>query len=221
MTRIALIHATTLAMAPIASVFANDWPDAQLLNLLDDALPADRAKSDALSPDLYDRFAQLAHYAQTAGADAILVTCSAFGPAIEAARAGTTLPMLKPNEAMFAEALQRGSRIGMVATFEPAVDSMRTELLALADAAQRAIEIEIRCSSEALRALVRGDVPRHDELVVEAARELSGCDVIMLAQFSMARARAAVQHATGIPVLTSPDCAVRALKQALDRNKLV
>jgi hypothetical protein len=37
--------------------------------------------------------------------------------------------------------------------------------------------------------------------------------VIALAQFSMARARAAVAARTGLPVLTTVDSAVRALRQ--------
>ena len=39
--------------------------------------------------------------------------------------------------------------------------------------------------------------------------------MIALAQFSLARARGAVAEATGLPVLTTPDSAVRALRQRL------
>jgi iron(III) transport system ATP-binding protein len=42
-----------------------------------------------------------------------------------------------------------------------------------------------------------------------------GCTRIALAQFSMARARAACEHATGLPVLTTVDSAVRALRARL------
>src|SRR5206468_2748136 len=82
--RIALIHATPLAMAPIAESFARLWPEASLMNVLDDSLSADRAAAGALTPAMIGRFEQLARYGADAGADAILFTCSAFGPAIEA-----------------------------------------------------------------------------------------------------------------------------------------
>ena len=42
--RIALIHALKHSPAPIAASFAKLWPEAQLMNLLDDSLSADLAR---------------------------------------------------------------------------------------------------------------------------------------------------------------------------------
>jgi hypothetical protein len=44
---------------------------------------------------------------------------------------------------------------------------------------------------------------------------LRGCDVVALAQYSMAPAAEMVAEATGRPVLTTPDSAVSKLKSAL------
>jgi aspartate/glutamate racemase len=44
-----------------------------------------------------------------------------------------------------------------------------------------------------------------------------GCTRIALAQFSMARARAACEQASGLPVLTTVDSAVRALRRSTAR----
>jgi hypothetical protein len=41
------------------------------------------------------------------------------------------------------------------------------------------------------------------------------CDVIALAQFSLARAKPLVEAATGKPVLTTPESAVRKLRRLL------
>jgi hypothetical protein len=59
------------------------------------------------------------------------------------------------------------------------------------------------------------DTDQHDRLIAEAASRLAHCDVVMLAQFSMARARSAVQQVIGNKVLTSPDSAVAKLKAVL------
>src|SRR5438309_11261228 len=99
--RIALIHATPLAMPPIAAAFRAGWPECETMNLLDDTLSADRAKLTHLDAAMYGRFRRLAAYALDHGAAGILFTCSAFGPAIETVAQEVPVPVLKPNEAMF------------------------------------------------------------------------------------------------------------------------
>ncbi|MCC2676723.1 MAG: Asp/Glu/Hydantoin racemase, partial [Ramlibacter sp.] len=47
--RIALVHATPLAVEPIRSAFQRLWPQARLMNLLDDSLSADRAEAGELT----------------------------------------------------------------------------------------------------------------------------------------------------------------------------
>ena len=47
--RIALIHALKHSLVPIEASFARLWPDASLMNLLDDSLSADVAR-DGRSP---------------------------------------------------------------------------------------------------------------------------------------------------------------------------
>ncbi|MEO7336655.1 MAG: aspartate/glutamate racemase family protein [Caldimonas sp.] len=213
--RIALIHATRLAIEPVREAFERGWPEARCFNLLEDSLPGDRARLPDRAPVLTERFVALSRYARTAGASAILYTCSAFGPEIEAAREAVALPTLKPNEAMFVEALTIGRRIGLLATFKPSIAPMRDELVAMAR--KRGLEIEVRTVwvDHAFAALDRGDLVAHDTAIAEAARRLSGIDVVLLAQFSMARARALVQQSVAVPVLASPDSAVRRLRELL------
>src|SRR6202158_3475637 len=87
------------------AAFARLWPDATLMNLLDDSLSADLARDGRLSAGMTDRFLVLGRYAASTGADAILFTCSAFGPCIEAvAREHAPMPVLKPSEAMIEQA---------------------------------------------------------------------------------------------------------------------
>lgn len=212
MTRITLIHALSHSVAPINEEMERAWPEAVRMNLLDDSLSADLARSGAgLDEAMHQRFENLAAYAEGTGAQAILFTCSAFGPCIEAVAARRPhMPVLKPNEAMVAEAVARGGRVGLVASFAPTLDSMPQEFPPGTGL--------VTCLAEgAMDALNRGDDAGHDERVVEAAHWLAGqgCHLIALAQFSMARAQRAVHKATGLPVLTTPGSAVRVLRQRL------
>ena len=206
--RITLIHALKHSIVPIEASFARLWPDARLMNLLDDSLSADLARDGGLSDAMTARFLNLGRYAASTGSDAILFTCSAFGPCIEAvARAHAPMPVLKPNEAMIEQAA-RARRVGLLSTFAPTLASMPPEFPA-------SVELVPKLAEGALAALDRGDRAGHDRLVVEAARDLRDCDVIALAQYSMAPAAEQVAEATGRPVLTTPDSAVTKLKKML------
>ncbi|MGH6714619.1 MAG: aspartate/glutamate racemase family protein [Bradyrhizobium sp.] len=208
--RIALIHALKHSIAPIEASFAKYWPQARLMNLLDDSLSADLARDGKLTDTMTDRFLTLGRYAATTGSDAILFTCSAFGPCIEAvAREQAPMPVLKPNEAMIEQAVAKGGRIGLLSTFAPTLASMPREFPA-------SVEIVPKLAEGALAALDGGERERHDRLVAEAAMDLRDCDVIALAQYSMAPAAARVADMTGRCVLTTPDSAVAKLKGLLE-----
>jgi len=213
--RIALIHATPVAMQPVVEAFRHGWPDVDTFNVLDDALSTDLARAGTLNEALQQRIASLAAYATNIGVDGILYTCSAFGEAIEAVARTARIPVLKPNEAMFEDVLQRGTRIGLLATFQPSIPSLEQEFVDMARAQAKDVTLESVCVPEAMTALTTGDAEQHDRLVAEAAARLAHCEAVMLAQFSMARARSAVQQVIGDKVLTSPDSAVAKLKAVL------
>lgn len=212
MPRVALIHALAHSPAPINAALADLWPEAVRMNLLDDSLSADLAKAGQLDAAMTSRFITLADYAVDAGADGILFTCSAFGPCIEAVqRRHAPRPVLKPNEAMVDEAVAAGGRIGLLASFAPTLASMPAEFPA-------GVPLHTALAEGAMAALDQGDPAAHDAAVVRAATALvreQGCTLIALAQFSMARARLAVEQALGLPVLTTPESAVRRLRARL------
>ncbi len=212
--RVVLIHALAESVVPAAAAFAREWPAARLANLLDDSLSADLARDGGLTPAMTERFLTLARYAAGTGADAILFTCSAFGPCIAACAAALApLPVLRPNEAMIEETIAAAGphgRIGLVASFAPTLQSMPSEFAAVGPATLR-----IALATGALAALADGDSVAHDAAVAAAAVNLGDCDVIALAQFSLARAAPSVAAATGRRVVTTPDSAVRKLRRLL------
>ena len=213
--RIALIHAVAVAVEPVTAAFAAEWPQADVVNLLEDSLSRDRAETSELTPAMYRRFETLTRYALDIGARGILFTCSAFGDAIRAAACTAPVPVLTPNEAMFEAALDRGGCIGMLATFEPSVASMEQEFREAAAARGSASTIETVCVPEAMAALKAGDSDTHNRLLAQAAPRLEHCDAVLLAHFSTSRASTAVSAVLTCPVLTSPGSAVRKLKREL------
>ena len=214
--RIVLLHATPVAMQPIHAALAERWSEAEAVNLLDDGLSIDRAREDAISERLIDRFVALGRYAYGMGADGILITCSAFGPAIDRLIDAVPIPVVKPNEAMFQEALAQGGRIGMLATFGPSVGTMTDEFDEFVAAGDRRATLETIVVAEAIDRMRKGDAEAHNRLVAARAPELAECDAIMLAHFSTSRAAAAVKAVVGVPVLTAPHAAVDKMRRLVE-----
>lgn len=212
MPRIALIHAVTVAMAPVHETFRQLWPEAECIDILDTSLSRDRERDGELTQAMTERFLLLAGYAEDNGAAGILFTCSAFGEAIEQAAANAKVPVLKPNEAMFDAALAAGKRLGMLATFAPSVAGMEAEFR---DIAGDKVTVETFCVPGAMAALQAGDAAGHDRLLATAAPRFADCDAVMLAHFSTSRAAAAVKATVRCPVLTAPGAAVEKLKGML------
>jgi len=215
--RIALIHALAHSIAPVNAELDHAWPGCVRMNLLDDSLSADLAASrDGPDDAMTARFMALAEYAIGSGVRGILFTCSAFGPCIDAvARRWSEIPVLKPNEAMIAEASKMGRRIGLVGSFAPTLVSMPAEF-------PPHVTVLPVLAAGALDALTLGDTHLHDRLVVQAAQRVAakGCDVVALAQFSLARAASLVEHAVRVPVLTTVGSAVRLLRERVERANL-
>lgn len=214
-SRIALIHATPVAIEPITTAFRALWPESQTTNLLEDSLSHDLAASGRLTAEMHQRFCDLATYSARNGADAVLFTCSAFGPCIETARRVVSIPVLKPNEAMIDAAFAYGPRMLLLATFAPSIPSMTAEFHEESARRKITLDLDVQAVPDALTALQAGDAARHDALIAAAARRAEGHDVLILAQFSMARAAGAVAEIAKAPVLTSPASAVGRLKKLL------
>jgi Asp/Glu/hydantoin racemase len=215
--RIALLHALEESVLPARAAFAAHWPEAKAFDLLDTSLATDLAARGSLDQAMTERFLTLGRYAAategTAGpARAILFTCSAFGPAIDAVKRALPIPVLRPNESAFTEALALGGRIGLIVTFAPSLPALTQELNEMAG---KPVDVTGIVVDGALAALKAGDGATHDRLAAEAAAKLKGIDTLILGQFSLARARPAIEAATGLRVVTTPEAAIRGLKRAL------
>lgn len=218
--RVALIHALAASVAPIHVAFRDLWPEVVKFDLLDTALSGDLAQAGKLEPHLMQRFLTLGRYAETSFGEGgrtagILFTCSAFGPAIEAVKRLVRIPVLRPNEAAFDDALTLGGRVGLLVTFPPSLPSLRAELVEMARQRGVHIEIEGHVVEGALAALEAGDTSTHDLLVAAAAEYMPMTDSLVLGQFSLARAASSIRPRNGRVLITTPASAVRRLREIL------
>ncbi len=213
---IGLVHATLAAVQPMVAAFRRHAPDVTLLHFLDEGL-LPLVNRSGLTPATVGELERLVERAAASGATGVLLTCSAYSPAVPAVQSHFAIPVVSVDEAMLRHALEHGARIGVVATVEAAGPTTANLLRDYAAEAGRTIEVAVRVVPEAFSALKAGDEVRHDAMVREQiVALLPACDVIVLAQISMARALTGAP-AYAKPVLTSPEVSIRALLARLPK----
>jgi Asp/Glu/hydantoin racemase len=213
--RVFLVHPTPLAVQPVDEAFKTLWPQAQVLNLLDESLYADVGANGELTPALYARVANLFRHCEASGADGIVFSGSTFGPAVEEGRKGIKVPVLRIEEGMMDEAVARGGSILVVSTQKRAMPVVRATLDGSAKRAGKTPTIKDIWVEGARDALNAGDGDEHDRLIAEQSAAAGDFDTVVLSMISMAPARAKMPPALARKTLTSGECAVARMRKLL------
>lgn len=215
--RLVLVH----TVSPLLDVFnklgAELLPGVQLMHILDEPLLERVRRRGHLASEDSARLKTHVAVAEGAGANAVLVTCSTVSPCVDDVHPEANIPVMKIDEAMIAEAVARGTKIGVVATNVTTLEPTRQLLEAQADDAAKVIEVKSVLVENALAALLSGDGNAHDKLVKEAVIELAHqVDVVVLAQASMARVLSVISDAERpVPILSSPHLALEQARELL------
>ncbi|GIE28733.1 hypothetical protein Ait01nite_017780 [Actinoplanes italicus] len=209
---VALIHATPASVAPAHAAFAADFADARLWNLLDDHLISEAEAAGGLTADLHQRMHTLLRYAVNGGADAILLTCSMYGPAARDFAPDATIPVLASDQALFDEvdrlAAQRITVLGPVRTGVDDTVARLREHLSTDPAITGSVIDGARAATTAR------DHQALERAVVDATLSAqAGADLILLGQFSISPAQPAAQRAVTVPVLSPPQLAAQRLRR--------
>ncbi|RWM08233.1 MAG: Asp/Glu/hydantoin racemase [Mesorhizobium sp.] len=214
---LAMIH-TVPGLIPVLEPLARqNLPCWATFNMLDESLLRITIREGGLSAATMRRLTCMVWSAVDAGADAVVVTCSSLGPAIEAARLLCPVLLFRIDEGMAIEAIGTGRRIGVLATLRTTLDPTTNLIRCTAARLGHDCAITSVLSEGAFERLSQGDAEGHDRMVAQSLRDLAPqVDVILLAQASMARVLPSVREAMGtLPVLTSPEIGMRHLRKAL------
>lgn len=217
--KLALIH-TSATLVPVFQELINKYlsdKELTIFNIVDDSLIKNTIERGVLTPDTARRVVDYVGSAEAAGADYIMVTCSSIGSAVETAVSLTRVPVLRVDQPMADQAVQLGTKIGVVATLSTTLEPTSDLVQRRAKVAGKEIELTARLCEGAFDALMKGKPEVHDAMVASALKELSQqVDVIVLAQASMARVvgQLAVEDKK-VPILASPDIAMDYLKTQL------
>lgn len=217
---LALIHTSMVFVnveTMMKDMFAEIMPDVRLVNIVDDSLLPDVMETGVIDDDVQKRMSAYVKAAEDTGADAVLSLCSSLGPTIDPTRETVEIPVIKIDDPMTRRAVELGANIGVMATVPttlgPTIDLIQQN----ADEMGKEVTIHDCLVEGAFQILMSGDKEKHDQMVVDAARELAKqVDIIVFAQASMTRLAPMVEGVTGLQVLTSPRLAIEYAKSVLD-----
>jgi len=156
--------------------------------------------------------------------DAVLITCSTMNrayPLVQEALRPYGIPVYQIDRPMLARAVGHGSRILVIATHGPTVESTQALLREVAGETGLAVSMSAALVEEAWGCLAKGEVEQHNDILANTIRnymkkEEIGC--VALAQLSMTVFL--LSHPDpikefGLPVYTSGQCGFEAVREAL------
>jgi Asp/Glu/hydantoin racemase len=216
--RVVMIHAVAESIPPVKLAFQEEYPEAEVVNLLDEGLLLDFGEQ--LTPKLRRRMSQVICYAAEYGADAVGLACSVYAPVVDIAKDLVDVPVVSSYGPVIAEAVAAGPRIGVIATVNA---TLRDSEFYLRQAAQElGVPVEPHpCLAEDLIPVLRQEGPDgfRRRLGEEVSRLAPEVDAILLGQFSMALALDHLRSVSPVPVLSPPHSSARKLKELLSASQ--
>lgn len=213
-----IIHAAAITIDAVKPFIRKYIPEVSVMNLADDTIQRDNiaAGPGVIPKRNYAKFAEYARNLEDAGVDVILLACSTFNYAAELARPLINTPIAQIDRPMMEQAVQTGTRIGMLATLSTTVPSSERLLDIAAGEAGKKIERKTVLASAAFEAYLKGDFELHNRILLGEIDKLSReVDVIVMAQLSMS-ALAPELGGSRVPVLNSGDTGFARVRQMLE-----
>lgn len=213
--KVALISSTKAVFGPMEAAFAEIFPEAQIMHILDETLLEDFRREGGLSAHSRAKALQMALTAQKAGVDGILFTCSTLSPAVDDLRPFITLPMVKIDEPVISHLVQNFKDIGLLATAETVLKSVENQFKKIAQRFSRQISLNSFVKGAAWPLLAKNPESFYKIMAEYVSTLGEKHEALLLTQVSIAPARDFVEEKIKSKIFASPFFAVQALKEVL------
>jgi len=213
-----IIHAALISTKGVQPYIQEIIPEVTVVHHVDDTIQNSNfiCPPGVIPKENYFKFASYAYYLEKAGVDMILLACSTFNRAVEHARPMINVPMLQIDRPMMDLAVLEGKRIGLLATVPTTVPSSERLLKLAADEAGKEIEITTVLCSRAFEEIKKGNVDKHNELLLLEIEKLSdSVDAIVMAQVSMSALEPMLKN-TRVPVFNSGRTGFNRVREILE-----
>jgi Asp/Glu/hydantoin racemase len=214
--RVVFLHTVRSVAEQFDALAREMLPGVEVWHIVDEMLAKVTLAEGQVTPFVRRRMVEHARAAEDVAAAALQVTCSSISPAVPAIRPLVSLPVLGIDDEMVQRALALGRCIGIAATAPTALDSLYRLMEDAARHAGAGATFERVFCEGAYPYLLSGELAEHDRIVGGYLADLAArCDVVVVAQASMARAAEATAPLVPIPVLSSPRPALERLRGLL------
>ncbi len=205
MKQIAIIH-TVQSVADTFGASLREFlgGEVKVYNIWDDFLAINPNELGEFTVNNKNRLFADIRNAESTGADAIVISCSTLTPHLDHIRPFISVPVIAIDDAMTETAVSLGEKILVIATARSTIDGTTEKVYADAAKAEKKVKVDQMVVSEAFEALKVNDLPRHDAILKDSVKSVSGYDCIVLAQASMAPCMEDIEKITGIRTLSSP-----------------
>jgi len=215
--RVALIHTGFALVDILKNLFNEILPDVEMINIVDDSLLKEVLKEGKVTKPVIERMISYFKSAEYYEVDAILNVCSSVGEVADIARMIINTPIVKIDEKMAEDAIEKATNIGVAATLQTTLDPTCRLLEKKAAEIGKKIVLTRTLCPGAFEELMSGNAKKHDEIVLNKIKELAGnVEIIVLAQGSMARLVNELDINLASRILTSPRSGVLEVKKVLE-----
>ncbi len=218
-----IIHAALISTKGVQPFIDEIIPEVTVVHHVDDTIQnLNFISPPGVIPKInYYKFVTYAHNLEVAGVDLILLACSTFNQAVELARPLINVPMLQIDRPMMDLAVSQGKKIGLLATVPTTVPSSERLLNLAAAEAGKKIDITTILCSDAFAEIKKGNVSKHNEMLLSEINKLSGkVDVIVMAQVSMSALEPMLKN-TRVPVFNSGRTGFNRVREMLESMQQV
>ncbi len=213
--KIGMVHAIATHVRLFNDLVSQILPGVDVVHFVDEGLPF--LASEKGRERVVRRLRLLASFAEESGAEAVLISCTAFGRLVDEVEAEVNVPVLSVLEIIVDRAIELGDRIGVLGTHPGTVESAARLIREQAALDGKEVEVTARLCAGAFEALRREDWASHDSLVRQHLKEImEGVQVVVIPQPSIERVLSQVPESERpVPILTGSRLAIERLKEKL------
>ena len=128
-----------LIFNPFGKPFAEQNPDYEVYNIMDDSLLSDTRKFGGMTPVIATRMLNYAKAAEASGANGIIVTCTSVNKATKFIRPLLSIPIINIEEPVAEMAVANGTKIGILATLTSSPGAIGSVIQEKADALEAVV----------------------------------------------------------------------------------